>query len=115
MLAAEHRLRHKKDFETTFTKGLKAYGQGLGLRYTKRYKPDVPTRFGFIVGTKVSKESVVRNRLKRRMREVVRAFIARVPVGFDVVITAFPEGKDLDFAGVKAEIEKMLTKATLLR
>ena len=114
MLSAEHRLRHKKDFETIFTKGFRINGIGLGLRFGKRYKPEVPTRFGFVVGLKVSKEAVVRNRLKRRMREAVRALISRVPDGFDVVILAFPEGKSMEFVDVREQVLKMLTKAKLL-
>ena len=114
MLSAEHRLRHKKDFDSISTKGLKIYGQGFVLRFGKRFKPEAPTRFGFVVGTKVSKDSVVRNRLKRRMREAVREFVARVPAGFDVVVVAFAEAKDADFEMVREQMKYMLAKAKLL-
>ena len=114
MLSSEHRLRHKKDFETVFTKGLRTNGAGLGLRFGKRYKPEVPTRFGFVVGLKVSKNSVERNQLKRRMREAVRALKSRVPVGYDIVFIAFPEAKGMELAAVRGQIETMLKKAKLL-
>jgi len=115
MLSKEARLKHKKGFEPVFAKGIKAYGKGLGLRFGKRYKPEAVTRFGFVVGTKVSKESVTRNLLKRRMREVVRAMKPRVLSGFDVVVIAFPEGRDMDFASVQTQIEYLLSKAQLLK
>lgn len=114
MLSVEHRLRHKKDFELIFLKGSKVYGVGLGLRFGKRYKSDAVSRFGFMVGTKVSKSSVIRNRLKRRMREAVRAFVPRIPPGFDVVFIAFPESRDFDFDQVRSQIEIILSKARLL-
>lgn len=113
MLPAPHRLRHKKDFEIVFTKGLKAYGKGLGLRFGKRYKTDAPTRFGFVVGTKVSKDAVVRNRLKRQMRAAVSAHMKDVVPGFDVVLIAFPDSKELDFSAVREQITALLKKAKL--
>jgi len=115
MLPIKNRLKHKADFEVIFAKGYKINGAGLGLRFGKRYKPDVPSRFGFVVGTKVSKEAVTRNRLRRQMRESVRLLIGRVPVGYDFAFIVFPEGRDLKFAEIKEWVERLLLKTGLMK
>lgn len=89
------------------------YALGFGARSIERISPDRPTRFGFVVSTKVSKNAVERNRLKRLMREVIRLRVATIKPGFDVVIVAFPEAKNMEFADVGRELEKMLRKANL--
>ncbi|MEI7741308.1 MAG: ribonuclease P protein component [bacterium] len=114
MLTEKNRLRHKKDFESIFGHGLKAYGNGLGLRFGKRYKPEAPVRIGFMVGTKVSKEAVVRNKLKRRMREVAREIVMQLPPGLDLVFIAFPEARDYKIEQVREQMVGVLKKAKLL-
>ena len=47
---------------------------------------ELPNRFAFVVSTKVSKKAVVRNRLKRILREFVRRNLANFAVGDYVVI-----------------------------
>jgi len=58
---------------------------------------------------------VVRNRLRRRMREIVRAHEKSIPPGFDVVVVAFPDAKKLDFEGTKSQLEALLQKAALIK
>ena len=49
---------------------------------------EAPPRFGFIVSTKVSKEAVQRNRIKRAMGEAVRFELMHIKKGFDVIFLA---------------------------
>ena len=46
----------------------------LGLK--RAYESDTPTRFGFIVSKKVSNKANHRNKVKRRLREIVRELVA---------------------------------------
>ncbi len=48
-----------------------------------------PTRAGFVVGRRIGK-AVVRNRVKRRLREAWRSLLEEVPPGHDYVLIARP-------------------------
>ncbi len=72
-------------------------------------------RVGFVV-PRYKHSAVDRNRLKRRLRELVRLHMldrlqaARDPL--DVVIRAFPSAYGRDFAALDAELEQVLRRLT---
>lgn len=49
-----------------------------------------PSRIGIIVSTKVSKKAVVRNKIKRRIRESVLKMLPKIKNGFDIVLIVRP-------------------------
>lgn len=66
---------------------------GIQLRYTIR--PEQTKRFAVIVPLSVSKKAVVRNRMKRLVRESIRQMISSLPIGIDaVVLVKRSEGSD---------------------
>ena len=69
-------------------------------------------RFAFVVGLKVSKKAVERNRLKRQMREVVRLMIkdGRVKSGFYVMVVAKGEALGKEYGKIEKEIEGLLKR-----
>ena len=115
MLPQNRRIRYEKDFDALFTKGRKQNGTLFGLRFGPRYRPATPTRFGFVVGTKISKDAVVRNRLKRWLREATRVLLPRVATGLDIVVVVFPEGREATFETVSEELARLLARAGILK
>lgn len=80
--------------------------------------PDVPapaeSRIGITVTTKVHKRAVMRNRLKRRVREIFRRYRARFEHHFDIVVIALNGATDLDYREVEKELCWCLRRAGLL-
>ncbi|MBU0531239.1 MAG: ribonuclease P protein component [Candidatus Uhrbacteria bacterium] len=84
MLPIEHRLKRDKDFQVLFKSGKGAHGSVCGAKW-KRNGLGV-SRFAVVVGTKVSKKAVVRNRLRRQIREMIRLRLGEFKPGYDLVL-----------------------------
>ena len=69
------------------------------------------TRFGLSVGKRVGK-AVVRNRVKRLLREAVRSIV--VKPGWDVVIIARAPSALASYQNVRAAVVEALRRARLL-
>ena len=69
------------------------------------------TRFGFSVGKRVG-NAVVRNKVKRRLREAAR--LAEICVGWDVVVIARKEASSTDFHTLRRSMMGLLKRADLL-
>ena len=66
---------------------------------------------GFTVSKKVGK-AVVRNRMKRRLRALVRAVLPRAgQAGADHVLIGRSSGIERDYARMERELEQALAKA----
>ena len=84
MLPAKNRLKKKRDFEYVFKQGRGLKEGFLSLKFAKNGLSE--TRFGFVVGQKVSHKAVVRNKVKRRLRDLAKAKLEDVKKGFDVAV-----------------------------
>ncbi|HET7098839.1 MAG TPA: ribonuclease P protein component [Patescibacteria group bacterium] len=87
MLAKKFKLTGSKDFERVQNEGIVRQFKAFGLAILKR-DDNLPSRFAFIVSTKISKDAVDRNRFKRTMSEAVRLSSSILVPGFDVVFLA---------------------------
>jgi ribonuclease P protein component len=105
----DQRLRREREFAAVYRQGRSWSNQMLALRVLPSTLPQ--SRFGFAVGKRVGK-AVVRNKVKRRLREAVRAL---QPVnGWDVVIVARPPAAEADFAGLRGALGSLFRRAGLL-
>lgn len=87
MLAKKNRLTGTKDFKRVQEKGKLFQAKDFGLAYFER-EDDEPSRFGFIISTKISKDATDRNTIKRHMSEPVRLMTGEIKNGLDVVFLA---------------------------
>ncbi|HBA36283.1 TPA: ribonuclease P protein component [Candidatus Falkowbacteria bacterium] len=113
MLPKNKRIRLNKDFDHTFKTGQSFYGQILGIKAAKNILPG--NRLGIIINTKVSKKAVVRNRLKRQIREIVKKEFSLLTTGHDLVIIVFPPIIDKNFLEITAVIKTGLKRLGLYK
>ena len=109
MLPDKNRLKKKKDFEKVLKEGRGIKEDFLILKVRKN-KPK-KLRFGFVVSKKISKKAVVRNKIKRRLREVIKERIKKIDKGLDIIIITLPGTETKDFQDFKITIEKLFKKA----
>jgi ribonuclease P protein component len=68
-------------------------------------------RAGFVVGKAVG-PAVVRNKVRRRLRHLVRARLAQLPSGTDMVVRALPEARRRSYAELGADLDAAITAAS---
>jgi len=88
MISRLFRFRGHHSLKTVYQRGQTVRGSFLQLKYTTRR--DQRYRAAVVVSRKVHKSAVVRNRIRRRIYEILRQQQAKLQ-GKDVVVTVFSE------------------------
>ena len=107
----EHRLSRAVEFKQVRSQG-RSWAHRLVVLYTLPNGRE-RSRIGFSVSRRIGK-AVVRNRVRRRLREVTRALLERVQPGWDVVVVARSPIVEASFAEIRASLECLFRKAGLL-
>lgn len=113
MLPKENRLKKEKEFEAVFKGGRTLKGKYVFLRYL--INGTDKTKVGFVVSKKISKLAVERNKIKRRMREVVRLKRNSLKDGLSIVIVSLPQIKEAPYKEIKEDLENLLHKEALTK
>ena len=115
MIPKISRLKKNEDFQSVFKRGRSFAGENLRLKS----KPNglKVSRFSVVTGLAVSKKATERNRLKRRLNEILRLKIkdGEVKNGTDVVINTKTSALKLDYQQLEKELNGLLNRAGLLR
>ncbi len=99
-------LRKKGDFKKTFDLGLKFPSKYL-ITYARPNGLSSP-RLGLSVSRKIG-NAVVRNRIKRRLREVMRTQLTGRSLGYDLVIVARSASVKAAFADLTRAVCRFLS------
>ncbi len=111
-MRAPETIRQRRDFLAA-NQGRRVPSAGFVLLVRQRGDGSALMRAGYTVTKKVG-NSVVRNRLKRRLRELVLLTLpTHGHAGADHVLIGRDAGLTRDFALLRADLEKALTKAHL--
>lgn len=114
MLARKFRLTGKENFERVQRDGQVYQSQNFGVAFVPR-GDDAPSRFAFIVSTKISKSAVDRNLFKRTMNEAVRLSGHDIKNGFDIALLAKPSIMRTPTDILMKEVKNALIESGILK
>ncbi|WP_110298490.1 ribonuclease P protein component [Blastomonas natatoria] len=102
-------MRQRSDFLAA-NGGLRVGTPGFVLLVKSRADQNAQARIGYTV-TKKTGNAVVRNRIKRRFRELARALLPEHGIaGADHVLIGRTDALTRDFAAMKADLERALAR-----
>jgi len=105
-------LKKKKDFDKVFNNG-KSIASKYLVFYWNPNKKD-KNRYGFSISKRIGK-AVVRNKLKRRLKEIIRTEVESIcNKGYDIIIIARNPVNNLDFSGIKKDLLGLFKRAGVI-
>jgi ribonuclease P protein component len=107
----QERLTRREDFRTVFDCGERRGGSAF-ICYVAR-RVGLGRKFGFAVSRKIG-GAVVRNRIKRYLREIYRMHRTQLPEDVQVVVVARAESASLSYDQCRHAIRQLLCKAGVL-
>lgn len=113
MLSKVNRLKNKKDIEKVFKNGKGFKEDFLILKVIKNDLKN--SRFAFIVSQKVSKKATLRNKIRRRLSELVKRRLPTISPKMDIVLVAVPGLEEKDFWEIEETLNKLFTKAKIFQ
>jgi ribonuclease P protein component len=90
MIGVAHRFHGYNSLRGVYQRGQNVRGQLVSLKFAHR-GPGRPYRVAVVASRKTSKSAVTRNRIRRRIYEIVRQSDAGISPGTDLVFTVFDE------------------------
>jgi len=108
MLPQQSRMRRPEDFRRVLRTGRRAGGSVLaGHLLLAEVRSGDPAKVGFVVSRAVG-SAVVRNRVKRRLRELMRRRVASLPGGCLLVLRAHPAAAGVRQADLAADLDLVI-------
>ena len=113
MLPALNRLRLRRDFTTVYNQGDRHHGKYLKLR-VYNINMQAQSQLGIVVSKKVSKKAVTRNRIRRQIRAIFRAFLPQLKQGFQIVITVVMVSEIPSYLQLQEDLIYLLNRSQVL-
>ena len=113
MLPQQSRMRRPEDFRRVLRTGRRAGGSVIAghlllpVSSVEGVRSGDPAKVGFIVSRAVG-SAVVRNRVKRRLRELMRRRLASLPGGCLLVLRAHPAAAGARQADLAADLDLVI-------
>jgi ribonuclease P protein component len=104
----EARLVRRGDFDAVYRAGKRRSNSHFTVFLRANQMPQ--SRFGFSI-KKALGGAVVRNRIRRRVREIVRCHRLEIPAGWDIVIHPKSNVSKAEFAALAADLLRLMPSA----
>ncbi|ASK65820.1 ribonuclease P protein component [Brachybacterium avium] len=110
MTWSRHRLHTGDEFRAVTRGGVRSARSHVVVHLTLLTQGGEAPRVGFVVSKKIG-NAVVRNRVTRRLREIIRPRLATMPPGSALVLRALPGIDEQPFAALRADVDTGLETA----
>jgi ribonuclease P protein component len=110
MLSSLHRFHGRSSLRYVYQRGQTARDRLVAVRYALNDR-QTSYRVAVVVSRKVSKSAVVRNRIRRRLYEIVRNASSGIQKPYDIVFTVYGE----EAASVPAPLLKKIILGQLVK
>lgn len=104
MLNKINRLTKDKDFNNVWKRGQANFNKIIGVKIAANQQSS--SRFGILVSVKISKKAVERNKIKRRIREIIRLRLDKIKPGYDVIIITLPSILNKNYQEIEESIDR---------
>jgi len=112
MLLKKYKLKKDNDFKRVFQNGRYKQKDFIKIKFLKN---DLEiSRFSFIVGLKISKKAVQRNKIKRRLEEIIRLNFKQIILGFDIIVFIDKEIIEKKYIEIEENLIYLLKKSKLI-
>lgn len=108
----KYRLK-EKEFEKVLREGKSFREDFLVLKKRKNNLSKI--RIGFLFSKKFPKKAVQRNKIRRRLRELIRLKLEKIKEGQDIIFITLPGLEKKDFQQLENIIDKIFLKAKLIK
>jgi len=112
-LHRSHRLRKNEHFQAVFQRGTSAANKQFVL-YSARQEGQAAFRAGISVSKKIG-NAVIRNRVKRLIREAVARLEDAIPKGVDLVIIARPGVESMSLETIEQSLLHVMKRAKVIK
>ncbi|MAF13500.1 MAG: ribonuclease P protein component [Parcubacteria group bacterium] len=113
MLPASKRLTKDKDIKRVNKAGQSYFSPLFKLKYLANDKS--LSRFTVVVSNKVSKKAVLRNRLRRQLREIIRLNLKKIKSGHDIIVSVKSQSLGKTYQDLENSLNLALKKSKLLK
>ncbi len=108
----DKRLRTNEDYLNVYRKGKNYWNRNLTM-YVKKNNLE-NSRFGYTITKKIG-NSVVRNKVRRQMKEIIRLHLNLIKSGYDIVIIPKKNTVDISYKELESAIMHLLKISKMLK
>lgn len=112
-LPKKNRLKGKREFKRVLEKGKGFKEDFLILKVFRNFSNLI--RFGFLVSQKISKKATIRNKIKRRLSELVRVKLKKIKNGIDGILIPLPGIEKKEFFEIERILNNLFKRAKILK
>ena len=110
MLKRENRLKKRYQYSYVYREGSHVSGKFLVLYFTPSKTKNI--KVGFAVTKKIG-HAIKRNKIRRRLREIVRNYLPNLKENCNIILVAKESSKEASFVSLADEFANLTKKANI--